>query len=201
MILRAMGLIGLGLFVGAAFTPLPNVLSRWFGAPERLERAEAIVVLSGGIRSGGILTANSLRRALHGIELYRKGLAPLLLFLGTASTAPSSEARAREELARAYGVPRQALLAAQEAWTTREEAAEVKALLQSKGIRRILLVTNPEHMARARWLFERAGFEVSPAPADEFPSGATTPQERLLLTRRILEESVALLYYRFAGYL
>src|SRR4030095_3796986 len=48
--------------------------------------------------------------------------------------------------------------------TTREEAIRVQALLQPKGVRTILLVTNAGHLARARPLFERVGFAVHPVP-------------------------------------
>jgi uncharacterized SAM-binding protein YcdF (DUF218 family) len=50
--------------------------------------------------------------------------------------------------------------------TTTENAADTARLLLPRGVRRILLVTSALHMRRARGLFERAGFEVVPAPTD-----------------------------------
>lgn len=62
-------------------------------------------------------------------------------------------------------------------------------------------MTDSQHMARARPLFERAGFEVLPAPVDEISDTAEAPESRLKLMRRVAEELLARLYYRLAGYL
>jgi uncharacterized SAM-binding protein YcdF (DUF218 family) len=56
-------------------------------------------------------------------------------------------------------------------------------------------------MARAERLFQRVGFEVYPAPADDFSNAERLTGGRLELTRRVLEEILARLYYRLAGYL
>lgn len=198
---RLLGLIGVGLFFASAFSPLPNVLSQRLATPPRLEPADAIVVLGGGIRPDGTLSNPSLRRALHGVTLYRTGLAPLLVFLGAPRDDQPEEANARARLARSLGLPAGAILEVTGAWTTREEAAHVRARLAARGIHRILLVTDSQHMARAEPLFERAGFEVLPAPADEVSDSEDAPEARLKLMRRVLEEILARLYYRAAGYL
>jgi uncharacterized SAM-binding protein YcdF (DUF218 family) len=93
------------------------------------------------------------------------------------------------------------ILAETQARTTREEAVRLGELLRSKGVRRILLVTDSQHLPRAEALFERAGYEVSSAPADDFSSVAVEAEERLRLMRRIAQEILARLYYRLAGYL
>lgn len=199
--LRLLGLAGVLLFLAAAFTPLPNLLARSGSTSPRREPAEAIVVLAGGLQPDGLLSDLSLRRALQGIVLHREGLAPLLVLLGEARGQGPAEARVRAELARQLGLSPQVILTEAGARTTREEAARIRALLRPLGVRRILLVTDSQHMARAQALFERAGFEVLPAPADDFSSAAVAPEERLRLVRRIAQEFVARLYYRIAGYL
>jgi uncharacterized SAM-binding protein YcdF (DUF218 family) len=171
------------------------------GGPSALEPAEAIVVLGGGVTPDGVLSNSSMRRALHGILLHRKGLAPLLVFFGPVRGGGPAEAEVRAELARALGVTPGVVLAAAEAQTTREEALRGKALLQAKGVRRILLVTDGHHMRRARTLFEQAGFEVLAAPTHDLSSGVSRPEERLVLMRRIVQERLAQLYYGLAGYL
>lgn len=198
---RLLGFAGVAFFFISAFTPVPNILSRWLSTPSQLDQAEAIVVLGAGAWPDGVLSDNSMRRAIYGILLHRKGLASRLVFFGPASDEGSSEAEIRAELARDLGVSREVILAAPDARTTREEAIFGGTLLRARGVRRILLVTNAVHMTRARALFERAGFEVLAAPAHEFSSGVSSPEGRLRLTRRMLEELIARLYYRVAGYL
>ena len=200
-IFRLLGLAGVVLLITSAFTPLPNILARWLSIPPRLELAEAIVVLGGKIEPDGKLNNAALRRAVHGITLHRKGLGPLLVFLGTDDTDGPSEAEVRAELARQMGISPEMILTEAGPRTTREEAVRVEVLLRPMGVRRILLVTDSQHMARAQGLFERAGFEVLAAPADDFSSTADAPEERLRLMRRILGEILARIYYQIAGYL
>lgn len=199
-ICRLLGLAGISFFFATAFTPLAHLLDRWAGAPSQLEPSDTIVVLAHGVSPDGVLTNSSALRAGRGITLYRKGLAPLLVFLGGANQGGPTEAEVRADFARERGIPREAILTEAQAHTTREEALRVKALLQPRGVRKILLVTDSLHMVRARLLFERAGFEVRSAPSDTF-SDPIAPEARLALMRGVLEELLAWLYYRVAGYL
>ncbi len=198
---RLLGLAGVGFFLASAFTPLPNLLGRWLVTPPELGPAEAIVVLGSSVWPDGTLSSSSLRRTLHGITLHRRGLAPLLVLVGPAQGEGPVEAERRAELARELGVSPEAILTEARARTTREEAVGVRALLRPRGVSRILLVTDSSHMRRARRLFEHAGFEVRAAPADDWSNDADLPEDRLGLTRRILAELLAQLYYRLAGYL
>lgn len=198
-LLRCCGAAVLALFVGAAFTPLANALhSRLVPAP-RLERAEAIVVLGAGVSSLGTLSDSSLRRALLGIELQRRGLAPRLVLLGPTA-GDVDEAAIRGALARSLGVRDGAIVPVTGGRTTREEAARTRAAL-GPAARRILLVTGGLHMARASALYERAGFEVLPAPVDDASGAGVSPQARLALLVRIGTELAARAYHRAAGYL
>jgi uncharacterized SAM-binding protein YcdF (DUF218 family) len=197
--MRVLGGLGLAAFLASAFTPLPNLASRWAGAEPRVRPADAIVVLGGGTWPEGDLSDASLRRAIHGIRLYKKGLAPLILFLGPSREGPP-EAEVRRALARELGVPEDRILTHAGVWTTREEALRARDLLLPREARRILLVTDPRHMVRARAVFERAGFEVWPALADDMSARPRMPDARLQQMRRVLQELFGRLYYRVAGH-
>jgi uncharacterized SAM-binding protein YcdF (DUF218 family) len=198
---RVLGLVGVVLFLAFAYTPLPNLLAQRLATPSRLEKAEAIVVLGSNVSENGVLESDSLRRAIQGIVLQRKGLAPLLVLSGTAPKKGLTEAKVRAELAREIGISSDAILTEEGARTTREEAIRIGALLRARQVRRVLLVTSPYHMLRAQRLFERAGFEVLPATAEDTSQAANSPEGRLRLTREVLQEILARLYYRVAGYL
>jgi uncharacterized SAM-binding protein YcdF (DUF218 family) len=194
-------LLGLGvivLFVGSAFTPIANVLAESVAVRTEIAPADAIVVLAaGGASSSGALSDNSLRRAIYGIDLGLKGLAPLLVFSGSH---PDAESSIRAHMAQEFGVSPQRVLTSSGANTTREEAVRLKGLLWPRGVRTILLVTDADHMIRAAPVFTHAGFRVFAAPANE-PEWDLAPGDRLDLLRGTLRELVALLYYKVAGYL
>lgn len=195
---RAAGAGVVGVFLVGAFTPLANLTHRSLAVRAQVEPAEAIVVLGAGVSTTGTLSDSSLRRAIHGIELQRQGLAPLLILLGPRP-GPRGEAEIRGALARSLGVPADGMRLVTGGKTTREEAARTRASL-GPGARRILLVTGSIHMTRSRALFERAGFTVLPAPVDDTSGGGVSPEARLALCLRLGEELLARLYYRLAGY-
>lgn len=201
-VLRMVGLAGFMLFLALCFTPLSNLLFRRLAVGGGLAPADAIVVLSGGPPwASGVLDGASLRRAVHGIALHQQGLAPLLVFSGSYGEGPRSETGLRVDLARTCGVSEAAILTDSWARSTRDEAVRGRALLQPRRVRTILLVTDSLHMARAKRLFERAGFDVVAAPADDLPDSPTAPEGRLQIFRRVFQEVSAMLYYRAAGYL
>jgi len=199
--LRALGGAALCAVAACAFTPLPNALCRRQVAAAEPRPAQAIVVLGSDMTREGMLSASSLRRAMQGIELYRHGMAPWLVFLGPRNTAGHSQSEARAALALEYGVPASAILTGEGMWTTRDEARGVKALLAAKGVSRILLVTGALHMGRARPLFERAGFEVIPAPLRDASCESVGPEMRLGLTIALAQEYLARAYNRAADLL
>lgn len=143
-------------------------------APERAG-AQAIVVLSAGrLREapeyGGRDSPDyvALARLRYAVHLHRATGLPILVSGGSGRTpdprgpgyslAGSMAAVLRED----FAVP--------VAWTedhsrdTGQNAAFSAVLLRQNGVRRILLVTDAMHMARARAAFERAGIEVVDAP-------------------------------------
>ena len=197
--LRLIGAATLALFAAVAFTPLANALHGRLAARPQIGRADAIVVLGAGVSTTGTLSDSSLRRAVHGIELQRRALAPVLVMLGPSSW-PVGEAPIRGTLARAMGVPQERIRLVTGGRTTREEAERTREEL-GPDVRRILLVTGAIHMTRARSLFERAGFTVLPAPVEDTSGGGISPEARLALALRMGEELLAQLYHRLAGYI
>jgi uncharacterized SAM-binding protein YcdF (DUF218 family) len=200
-IIRVVGIVTVIAFLLVSFTPLPNVLNRWAGVSAQLQPSAAIVVLAAGMEGDGVLSATSLRRAVHGIMLFQRGFAPLLAFSGPA-TRPlgRQEAEVRAEMARLFGVSPSAIVTETTARTTHAEAVGMAALLQPLGASKILLVTSYAHMARSRQLFENVGFTVQPAPVEDL-SDPWKPEARWRVMRNLVQEFLARTYYRVAGYL
>ncbi len=197
---RGLGISAVIVFVLTAFTPVPIALFHAMRAPVHEEPAEAIVVLGGSVSLEGVLSDGSLRNTLRGITLFRRGLGPLLVLCGDARSDGPVEAEIRAALALELGVPPSAILTVVGARTTRGEADRVSALLRSRRVRRLLLVADSLHMARAIPLFERRGFDTFAAPAGEFIATADAPEARLSVARWLAREFLARMYYRTVGY-
>ena len=134
--------------------------------------ADAIVVLSGGRHAAPgpsrVVEWHDPDRFLAGVELYRAGRAPRLLFTGGQNPfrkglAPEGSLYLSE--ARALGIPADAMTSTGQVLNTAEEARAIRDLLPS-GRRRVLLVTSAFHMRRAQRLFERQGMTARPFPVD-----------------------------------
>ncbi len=131
--------------------------------PLPLSPADAIVVLGGGDSS----------RARHGVALFERGVAPLVVFSGgtlqDVGLACSSAQLALED-ARALGLPEGAALIAPEAQSTYDEALNLRALARERGWCSLVVVTDPLHTRRAARTFRALlpGVEVyvSAAPSD-----------------------------------
>ena len=152
-------------------------LWRWLEAPWQRRaataapRADAIVVLSGGRHpapgAARVSEWHDPDRFLAGLDLYRAGKSPRLLFTGGASPfrpgQPPEGQRYLQE-ARQLGISAAAMASTPPVVNTAEEASAIRQLLPTGS--RILLVTSAFHMRRAQRLFERQGLKVLPFPVD-----------------------------------
>ncbi len=201
-LLRWLGVLTLGGYVFVGFTPFANVLAFHLMADFELAPADAVVVLGGGLGADGEMGVASLKRAVRGMELYQLGYAPLLALLGPQSVENSpSEASLRRLLALTMQIPPEDIVTEPRGLTTRDEARLMKEVLTPMGVRSILLVSDSQHLIRARILFENEGFEVLTAPADVMSVLSSGPTARLSLVEWVLREQGARLYYQASGYL
>ena len=108
------------------------------------------------------------RRFLAGLDLYRAGKAPRLLFTGGANPFSSGllpEGQYYLQEAALLGVPEEAMASTLPVLNTADEAVAIRQLLPG-GQSRVLLVTSAFHMRRSQRLFERQGLLVLPFPVD-----------------------------------
>src|SRR5262249_50883376 len=160
---------------------------------DHLQPADAIIVLGSGVMKNGVLDTESMRRAIAGIQFFKRGLAPILVLSGTGrSGSPEpTEAEVRAKLAETMGIPPDSILKEETAHTTFEEAIHIASVLRPRGAERVLLVTDSLHMRRAVRVFEHAGLNVQPAVSADYPAALSSSQDRLWLAMRIAQESAA----------
>lgn len=161
--------------IGSQF--VGEVLMTWLERPYRNDPFveapfDAIVVLGGGAKEAPhphYELRLSGDRILLGARLHRAGKTAVLVTTGTAiegfSTTFDGTAATRR-MWEDVGVPSEAILQLDRTRTTSEEASRVAEVARVRGWRRIGLVTSAWHMRRAERLFQRAGVDVVPLPAD-----------------------------------
>ncbi|HEY8102850.1 MAG TPA: YdcF family protein [Burkholderiaceae bacterium] len=132
--------------------------------------AQAIVVLGGGQivgapEYGGLSVPNAITliRLRYAAKLYIDTGLPILVTGGAPTGAPQSEAAQMARVLREdFSTPVKWL---EEASNDTAQNAQYSArILQPVGVQRILLVTDAMHMARAKSIFVRNGFDVVAAP-------------------------------------
>ena len=168
---------------------------------ERADSAGAAVVLGGGVYRDGTPTESTIRRVVRGVRLYHEGKVPLLLFSsGLPRPSRQSEAAAMAQFAETLGVPRSAMVLEDRSRNTAENAHFTSRILKERRISRILLVTDPVHMRRARDTFRSQGIEVTPAPTN---SGRKFHDYigRWTFFQRGVHEYIGWLYYRVRGFI
>ncbi|MEB3337272.1 MAG: YdcF family protein [Leptolyngbyaceae bacterium] len=227
----AAGAITLGLVVlllgsnGWVASQLVQSLE-WQNIPTAdLPTAEAIVVLGGGTKPGisprpGVDLSEAGDRILYGAQLYREGKAPRLILSGGridwrgGGPAESADMAA---IAQTLGVPKSAILEDPTSLNTYENAVNVRKILQTQGIRRVLLVTSAMHMPRSLRIFQRQGIDAIPAPTDFLVSNQEVQElqsnapaillnlipdaDRLQQVTRALKEYFGLVVYGLRGWL
>ena len=123
------------------------------------EPADAIVVLGAPTTPDGRLSAVVAERVAGGVELWRRGAAPVVICTGAVTTAARpAEAVVMAEALVAAGVPASAVVVEPRARSTAANAVEVARLLPAGA--RVWLVTQPFHARRARRCFRAAGLEA-----------------------------------------
>jgi uncharacterized SAM-binding protein YcdF (DUF218 family) len=176
--LRKRGIIGAAVVVAgiAIIILLGRNLGRWLVVNEPLEKADAILVLSGGLPE----------RALEAARIYKQGFAPQVWL--THSTEPGAtlekyavgytgEEVYDKRLLMHEGVPESAIRVLEPpVVNTADEVHVAGGELRGKPLRKIIIVTSKVHTRRASTIWRRvAGSDgtaiVRAAPDDQFDAG------------------------------
>lgn len=147
----------------------------WQNIPSaQLPTAEAIVVLGGATKSAfpprpTVDLSEQGDRVIYAAQLYRQKKAPIIILSGgridwRGSGSPESADMA--DILTSIGIPSTALIQEPDSLNTYQNAVNVKKILESRGIRQILLVTSALHMPRSLKIFQRQGIDAIPAPTD-----------------------------------
>jgi uncharacterized SAM-binding protein YcdF (DUF218 family) len=174
-LLARLALAGLGLLLLVWAASLVAVLV-W----ERHDQSRPVgaIVVLGAAQYVGRPSPVLRARLDHAIDLWNRGLAPIMIVTGGTGTGDTtSEAAVSQRYAAQRGVPNEKILLETEGRPTRESMAGVAALMGGQGRRDVLLVSDPFHMLRLTILARRHGLQPYASPTPTSPIAAS-PSER-----------------------
>ncbi len=156
-----------------------------YGAQDRAQPADVIIVLGSGLRRDNLPGPALVRRASHAAALYQQGLADTLICTGGYTAGRTrSEASGCLLVLEQMGVPASAVLLEERSRSTEENASFARDLMRERGLNTAILVSDGYHLLRAQWIFAQQGIPVYPSPAD--------PPRRLSLLIATVREVAAL---------
>jgi len=151
-----------------------------YGMVDRAQPADVIIVLGTQVFPGGRAGPSLARRADHAAALYHQGYAAHVICTGGfTEPEPKSEAQVACERIVEAGVPREAVTLEERSTSTEENAAFTAAIMRERGWRSAIIASDGYHLLRATLMFQRAGVEAYPSPA-QATAGPMHPVERIV---------------------
>lgn len=148
-----------------------------FGRRDERRPADAIVVL-GAAQYDGRPSPVLRARLDHAIDLYRDGIAPILVLTGGVGARDTiSEAEVGLRYARAAGVPTRSILLERAGLDTEESMTAVAKLMRARGLDSAVLVSDPFHMLRLRVTSARLGIRAFSSPTRNSPISLGSAEE------------------------
>jgi len=156
--------------------------------------ADAAIVLGAAVRTTGPSPVY-VERLNHAIELYRSGAVKYLIMTGGKGLGERvAEADAGRDQAIAAGVPAAAILTETQSRDTRGNLANAKPIVVAHDFDKVLIVSDPLHMARAMQIAAEVGLDAAPSP---------TPTTRFRTLKSqlpmLIRETYFNLHYRILG--
>lgn len=172
------------------FAVTTALVAVWMDKDEH-PKVDAIVVL-GAAQYDGRPSAIYAARLEHAVDLYRSGVAPVIVFTGGNEPGDRfTEGGSGARWAVQHGIPSNATLVEDTSRTTYENLAGAKRVLDTHLQRahpKVVVVSDPFHMFRAMKQAGDLGFVAYPSPTRTSPISAS----HVSLTTAVLREDIAL---------
>lgn len=131
---------------------------------EEAQPADAIVVL-GAAEYRGKPSPVLRARLDHALELYTKGLAPLIVTTGGSGEGSRfTEAEAGRDYLVRHGVPSENIILETDGTTTLQSIAAVAEILDRSNLKSCIVVSDGYHLFRAKKMLEVHGLKVYGSP-------------------------------------
>jgi uncharacterized SAM-binding protein YcdF (DUF218 family) len=160
-------------------------------ASEAPVRKADVIVIFGAAEYAGRPSPVYRARLDHAFELFKKGMAPVVITTGGAGQDPDfSEGGVGRDYLLRRGVPEQALIAETQGADTAQSAERVANIMHVNGMHSCIAVSDAYHVFRIRALLEHEGIKVEVAPRPE-----SRPRSLLQRFSAVLREAMSYLMW------
>jgi len=178
------------LFVSLVLLVVLSVIaacwSRWvyyqieyYAGDDQAAPSDAIAVL-GAAEYDGKPSPVFHARLDHALELYQRGIAPLIITLGGPGGDQYTEGGVGQEYLMARGVPEEAIIAETESRNTEDSARRIAVIAHANGIHRLVIVSDGTHLFRIHEICSADGLDVLTSPRPRVPiEGGTNDFNRI----------------------
>ena len=123
--------------------------------------SDVIIVLGAQVKADGTPSVALERRLTAALESYREKRQTIIVCGAQGANEPRAEGDVMRDWLLARGAAAEDVVAETESFNTRENLANAKAIMESRGLSRALVVTSDYHVARALELCRQAGIAAT----------------------------------------
>ena len=189
---RLLWIEGLLLAALAGFLALTGVRIANEGSLQELHPADAIVVF-GAAEYAGRPSPVLRARLDHAFDLFRQGIAPVVITTGGAASDPSfSEGGVGHDYLKRRGIPERNLIAETQGSDTAQSAVRVAVIMRANGLHSCVAVSDAYHVFRIKRLLQHEGI----GPVYVAPRPGSRPHSVVQRTYAVLREACSYLLWK-----
>jgi vancomycin permeability regulator SanA len=179
--LRLLLLVFLGLVVGSfGWCRWVYLQIEAYASQDQAAPSDAIGVF-GAAEYDGRPSPVYRARLDHALDLYHRGIAPLIITLGGNGGDQYSEGAVGREYLVGMGVPEEAIIAETHSRSTSESASRIAVIARANGLKRLVIVSDGTHLFRIHAICAAEGLDVLSSPRPTVPiEGSSGEAERIV---------------------
>jgi uncharacterized SAM-binding protein YcdF (DUF218 family) len=191
---RLLWIEGLLLAALVAFFTVTSVHIAHEGSLQELHHADAIVVF-GAAEYAGHPSPVLRARLDHAYDLFRLGLAPVVITTGGAAADPSfSEGGVGHDYLKHRGIPERNLIAETQGSDTAQSAVRVAVIMRANGLHSCVAVSDAYHVFRIKRLLQHQGI----GPVYVNPRPGSRPHSVVQRVYAVLREASSYLLWKLS---
>jgi uncharacterized SAM-binding protein YcdF (DUF218 family) len=177
-----MGLrVGLAVFLVLFVYLAVTFVQVWLASRRDEARPSQAIIVLGAAEYDGRPSPVLAARLDHAIQLYRDGIAPVIVVTGGRQPGDRfTEAGASADYLHKHGIPDAAILRETTGRTSWESLEAAARFLDQRHMRRVVLVSDPYHSERIKAIAHEVGLDAVTSPTRTSPIKGSSAFKRLL---------------------